>query len=93
MVPVMKYKRQIKHGVRKITVDTDSRLASTAAIRQYMHENPDQFDPRKYLSKTIEAMMSVCIARYESFCSAGQADKIKPISMETNVAVVCKWSF
>ena len=81
-VPVSEIQAAIKHGVRKINVDTDLRLASTAAIRQYMHENPDQFDPRKYLSKTIEAMMSVCIARYESFGSAGQADKIKPISME-----------
>ena len=72
----------IKHGVRKVNIDTDLRLASTGAIRQFMTENPAEFDPRKYLAKTVEAMKQICIDRYLAFGCEGQADKIKPISLE-----------
>ena len=75
----------IKHGVRKINIDTDLRLASTGAIRQFMAENPAEFDPRKYFAKTVDTMKDICIARYEAFGTAGNADKIRPISLEKMV--------
>jgi fructose-bisphosphate aldolase class II len=68
--------------VRKVNIDTDLRLASTGAIREFMAKNPSEFDPRKYLAKTVSAMRDVCIARYEAFGTAGNASKIKPISLE-----------
>ena len=82
-VPVEQICEGIKHGVRKINIDTDLRLASTGAVRKYMAENPSEFDPRKYLQQTITAMKSIVIARYEAFGTAGNASKIKPISLET----------
>ncbi|AXE29910.1 fructose-bisphosphate aldolase class II [Chromobacterium phragmitis] len=82
-VPVEEIVEGIKHGVRKVNIDTDLRLASTGAIRQFMAKNPAEFDPRKYLAKTIEAMRDVCIARYEAFGAAGQASKIKAINLDT----------
>ncbi|MDO5651001.1 MAG: fructose-bisphosphate aldolase class II [Moraxella sp.] len=84
-VPVEQLADAIKHGVRKINIDTDLRLASTGAIRKFMAENPSEFDPRKYLAKTIDAMMAVCVERYEAFGTAGNADKIRPISLEKMV--------
>ena len=72
----------IKHGVRKVNIDTDLRLASTGAIRRFMAENPSEFDPRKYLSKTVEAMKQICLDRYLAFGCEGQAGKIKPVSLE-----------
>ncbi|GAB5453139.1 MAG: fructose-bisphosphate aldolase class II [Halioglobus sp.] len=81
-VPVEQIQEGIKHGVRKINIDTDLRLASTGAIRRFLAENPSEFDPRKYLAKTIEAMRDICVARYESFGTAGNADKIKVLSLE-----------
>ena len=81
-VPLEQVQEGIKHGVRKVNIDTDLRLASTGAIRRYMAENPAEFDPRKYLSQTITAMKDICVARYESFGTAGNADKIKPLGLE-----------
>lgn len=81
-VPVEQIQEGIKHGVRKVNIDTDLRLASTGAIRRFMAQNPAEFDPRKYLSKTIEAMRDICIARYEAFGTAGNASRIKPLSLE-----------
>ena len=80
-VPVEQIQEGIKHGVRKVNIDTDLRLASTGTIRRFMAENPSEFDPRKYLGKTIEAMRDICIARYEAFGTAGNADKIKVRSL------------
>ncbi len=77
-VPVEEIQRGIKHGVRKINVDTDSRLAITGAIRKVFAESPEQFDPRKYLTPAREAMKQVCIARMTAFGQAGNAGKIKP---------------
>ncbi len=68
--------------MRKVNIDTDLRLASTGAIRRFLAQNPAEFDPRKYLAKTIEAMRDICIARYEAFGTAGNASKIKVISLE-----------
>jgi len=80
-VPLEQIVEGIKNGVRKINIDTDLRLASTGAIRKYMAENPAEFDPRKYLKQSIQAMYSICKERYEVFQTAGNADKIKPISL------------
>ncbi|WP_277052545.1 class II fructose-bisphosphate aldolase [Zestomonas thermotolerans] len=81
-VPVEEIVEGIKHGVRKVNIDTDLRLASTGAIRRFLAQNKSEFDPRKYLTKSIEAMRDICIARYEAFGTAGHAPKIKPISLE-----------
>jgi len=82
-VPVEEIQEGIKHGVRKVNIDTDLRLASTAAIRKFMAHNKGEFDPRKYLAETTKAMKAVVIDRYESFGTAGQASKIKPISLDS----------
>ena len=84
-VPVEQLVEAIKHGVRKINIDTDLRLASTGAIRRFMAENPAEFDPRKYFAKTVDSMKQICIDRYEAFGTAGNADKIRPISFEKMV--------
>ncbi|MGK0441145.1 MAG: fructose-bisphosphate aldolase class II [Pseudohongiellaceae bacterium] len=81
-VPVEQICEGIKHGVRKVNIDTDLRLASTGAVRRFMAENPAEFDPRKYLQETINAMKDIVVARFESFGTAGNADKIKPVSLE-----------
>ncbi len=81
-VPVEQICEGIKHGVRKVNIDTDLRLASTGTIRRFMAQNPAEFDPRKYLGKTVEAMRDICIARYEAFGTAGHASKIVPIGLE-----------
>ncbi len=80
-VPVEEIVRGIKSGVRKVNVDTDCRMAITAAIRQVFAENPKEFDPRKYLAPAIAEMQKVCEARYVAFGSAGFGDKIKPITL------------
>lgn len=82
-VPVEQIVEGIKYGVRKVNIDTDLRLASTGAVRRFMAENPSEFDPRKYLQQTINAMKDVVINRYEAFGTAGNASKIKPVSLET----------
>lgn len=84
-VPVDQLVEAIKHGVRKINIDTDLRLASTGAVRQFLAENPAEFDPRKYLAKTVETMKQICVDRYTSFGTAGNASKIRPISLEKMV--------
>lgn len=81
-VPVEEIVEGIKHGVRKVNIDTDLRLASTGAIRRFMAEHPSEFDPRKYLAETVKAMRDIAAARYEAFGTAGQAAKIKAISLE-----------
>ena len=81
-VPVVEIQRGIKHGVRKINVDTDNRMAITAAIRKVLWENPDKFDPRDYLKPARDAMKKVCVERMVSFGQAGNAGQIKVISLE-----------
>lgn len=81
-VPVEEIQQGIKHGVRKINIDTDIRLAMTAAIRKYLFENPDKFDPRDYLKPAREAAKEICKARYLAFGCEGQAGKIKSIPLE-----------
>ncbi|MDN6321790.1 MAG: class II fructose-bisphosphate aldolase [Halomonas sp.] len=81
-VPVEEIVEGIKHGVRKVNIDTDLRLASTGAVRRFLAENPSEFDPRKFFKETVTAMRDLCIARYEAFGTAGNASKIKPINLE-----------
>ena len=81
-VPVEEIVEGIKYGVRKVNIDTDLRLASTGAIREFMAKNPAEFDPRKYFAKTVTAMRDICIARYEAFGTAGHASKIKALSLD-----------
>lgn len=81
-VPVEEVCEGIKHGVRKVNIDTDLRLASTGSIRRYLATNPAQFDPRKYLGEALKGMKQICLDRYEAFGTSGWADKIKVISLE-----------
>jgi fructose-bisphosphate aldolase class II len=82
-VPVEEIQQGIKHGVRKVNIDTDLRLASTASIRKFLADNPAEFDPRKYLAVSQKAMKDVVIARYEAFGTSGNADKIQAKSLES----------
>jgi fructose-bisphosphate aldolase class II len=81
-VPVEEIVTGIKHGVRKVNIDTDIRLAMTGAIRRHMAEKPAEFDPRKFLADAQKAARGICKARYEAFGCAGQASKIKPLPLE-----------
>jgi len=81
-VPVEQICEGIKHGVRKVNIDTDLRLASTGAVRRFLSENPSEFDPRKFMTATVIAMKDIVINRYEAFGSAGNASKIKAISLD-----------
>ena len=80
-VPLDEIVRGIKYGVRKVNIDTDCRMAITGTFRKIAQENPSQFDPRKFLGPSIEAMKELCVERYEKFGTAGQADKIKIIPL------------
>ena len=75
-VPVEEIQEGIRHGVRKVNIDTDLRLASTGAVRRFLAENPAEFDPRKFLKPTIAAMKDIVKARLESFGTAGQVSRI-----------------
>lgn len=80
-VPIEEIQEGIKHGVRKVNVDTDCRMAMTGAIRKIFATKPGEFDVRKYMGPAMEEMEKVCIARYEQFGAAGQASKIKAIRL------------
>ena len=80
-VPVEEIQEGIKNGVRKINIDTDIRLAMTAAIRKFMNENKSHFDPRDYLKPARAAAKEICKQRYQQFGSAGMASKIKPLPL------------
>ncbi len=80
-VPVEEIQEAIKHGVRKINIDTDIRLAMTAAVRRYFVENPSKFDPRDFLKPAREAATLICKQRYQQFGCEGQAGKIKARSL------------
>ena len=85
-VPVEEIQRGIKHGVRKINIDTDIRLAMTGAARKFMAENPEKFDMREWMKPAREAAKAVCKARYLEFGCEGQAGKIKPLGTQAMVA-------
>lgn len=80
-VPVEEIQEAIKHGVRKINIDTDIRLAMTAAVRKFMFENPSKFDPREYLKPAKEAAKKIVKERFTQFGCVGQASKITPLSL------------
>ncbi len=82
-VPVEEIQEAIKHGVRKINIDTDIRLAMTAAIRKFLHENPGHFDPRDYLKPARAAAKVICKQRYVQFGCEGQASAIQPLPLTT----------
>ena len=84
-VPVEEIQEGIKHGVRKVNIDTDIRLAMTAAMRRRMAKKPEEFDPRKILADAVKAARDICKARFEAFGCAGYAAKIKPIPLEDMV--------
>lgn len=81
-VPISEIQQGIKHGVRKINIDTDLRLAATGALRKFLSLNKQEFDPRKYNSAAMQAMQGICEARYVEFNAAGQASKIRPLMLE-----------
>lgn len=85
-VPVAEIQEAIKFGVRKVNIDTDIRLAMTAAVRRFMFENPEKFDPREFLVPAREAAKAICVARYQQFGTAGNASKIKPIPLSEMAA-------
>ena len=78
-VPIEEIQRGIKHGVRKVNIDTDNRMAITGQIRRVFQEHPEEFDPRKYLKPAQDAMIKICKLRFEQFGTAGQAPKIKKV--------------
>ena len=82
-VPVEEIQHAIKYGVRKINIDTDIRLAMTAAVRKFLHENPSHFDPRDFLKPARAAAKSICKERYLQFGCEGQAGKIQPVPLPT----------
>jgi fructose-bisphosphate aldolase class II len=81
-VPVEEIQRGIKHGVRKINVDTDNRMAMTGAIRKVFAEKPEAFDPRDYLKPAREAMKKVVVARMTAFGQAGHAGDYAPLPLK-----------
>jgi fructose-bisphosphate aldolase, class II len=80
-VPVEEIQRGIQHGVRKINVDTDNRMAITGAIRKVLAQHPEKFDPRDYLKPAREAMQKVCAERMVQFGQAGNARKVPVVSL------------
>ena len=81
-VPVEEIERGIKSGVRKVNIDTDNRMAITGTWRKIAKDMPKEFDPRKFMITAMEAMEEVCLDRFERFGTAGNADKITPLSMD-----------
>lgn len=81
-VPVEEIVRGIRHGVRKVNIDTDCRMAMAGQFRKIAQENPKEFDPRKFLKPAMEAMRDLCKSRLEAFGTAGHASKIKVIPMD-----------
>ena len=81
-VPVEEIQEGIKHGVRKINIDTDIRLAMTGAMRRSMARNPSEFDPRKFFKDATVAAKDICKQRFNAFGCAGRAAQIKAIPLE-----------
>ena len=80
-VPVAEIREGIRHGVRKVNIDTDIRLAMTGAMRRAMARTPSEFDPRKFLKDALVAARDLCAERFEAFGTAGQASRIKPMPL------------
>ena len=84
-VPVEEIQQAIKYGVRKINIDTDIRLAMTAAIRRFFAQNPSKFDPREYLKPATAAAKAICVARYRQFGCEGQGSRITPVALSVMI--------
>ena len=80
-VPVEEIQEGIRHGVRKVNIDTDIRLAMTGAMRRAMGSDRSEFDPRKFLKEATAAARDLCIDRFQAFGSAGMAARIKPVAL------------
>lgn len=89
-VPVEEIQKGIKSGVRKVNIDTDNRLAITAAIREAAAKDPSNFDPRHFLKPSIKYMKQVCLQRYESFGTAGHGSKIKQKTLDEFAVLYAK---
>ena len=89
-VPVEEIQEGIKHGVRKINIDTDIRLAMTGAMRRLMAQKPEEFDPRKFFAAATKAATDLCRARFEQFGCAGQASRIKPVTLDRMTEMYAK---
>jgi fructose-bisphosphate aldolase class II len=89
-VPIEEIQKGIKSGVRKVNIDTDNRLAITAAVREALAANPKEFDPRHFLKPSIKYMQKVCAERYTAFGTAGNASKIKQVTLEEYAAKYTK---
>ena len=85
-VPVEEIERGIKHGVRKVNIDTDCRMAMAGQFRRIAQENPREFDPRKFLKPAMDAMRDLCLDRFQRFGTAGNAAKIKVVPMSEMAA-------
>ena len=85
-VPVAEIQKGIKSGVRKVNIDTDNRLAITAAIREAGYADPSNFDPRHFMKPAMKYMKQVCADRYQQFWAAGNASKIKQIALDDYAA-------
>jgi fructose-bisphosphate aldolase, class II len=81
-VPVEEIQEGIRNGVRKVNIDTDIRLAMSGAMRRYLAQNPDDFDPRKPLKEAMLAAKALCKLRFEQFGCAGRASKIVPTALD-----------
>lgn len=80
-VPLEEIQRGIKHGVRKVNIDTDCRLAMTGAVRKALANDPSEFDPRKYLKPAMDALTKLCRERFDAFGAAGRADQLRPVPL------------
>jgi fructose-bisphosphate aldolase class II len=89
-VPLEEIQKGIKSGVRKVNIDTDNRLAITAAVREALAAKPEEFDPRHFLKPSIKYMQKVCTERYQAFGSASQGSKIKPVTLDDFAAKYAK---
>ncbi len=89
-VPIEEIQRGIRHGVRKINIDTDLRLAITGAVRKVFSEDPGEFDPRKYLKPAMAATQKVCTEKFVAFGTAGNASSIRPKSMKVMAGTYAK---
>jgi len=91
-VPVAEIQEGIRHGVRKVNIDTDVRLVMTGAMRRLMAERPDEFDPRKFFAAAVTATRDLCKERFEAFGCAGHAGRIKPVPLDRMSELYAKGS-
>lgn len=80
-VPIEEIERGIRHGVRKVNIDTDCRMAMSGAMRRFAQENPDVFDPRAFILSAMDELETLVRDRLERFGTAGHGSKIKPITL------------